>query len=180
MRFLLTIMFVTSIKGAPQSWYEDPLKALDAEIYNNVKTTEEIIKSNDPFGRAYDDFRRAIEIFGDKKSEASQSEKMSKESEKFLNEANDEVINIGNEVKVAADIFWGGSCVLDSECFYFTMFGTVFQVSSCDTRSVAILGLGVGACSPRLWVWVSLLAAAVALLTGCCGAVVCCGGSRRR
>ena len=54
------------------------------------------------------------------------------------------MINIGNEVKVAADIFWGGSCVLDSECFYFTMFGTVFQVSSCDTRSVAILGNKIG------------------------------------
>ena len=76
--FCNTFYYQPYSSGAPQSWYEDPLKALDAEIYNNVKTTEEIIKSNIPFGRAYDDFRRAIEIFGDKKSEASQSEKMSK------------------------------------------------------------------------------------------------------
>jgi len=173
-------MIVTSVKGAPQSWFDDPLKALDADkIYNNVKiTANDIINNNDPIGRTYDDFRRALEKFGDR-SDVSESS-LSKESEIILNEVNDEVTKIGDEVKVAADIFWGGPCVLDSECFYFSIFGTVFQVSSCDTRSVAILGLGVGSCSPRLWVWVSLLASAVALLTGCCGAVVCCGGSKRR
>ena len=56
-------------------------------------------------------------------------------SENSENEVESTFKNIRVDADKASDLFWGGRCVLDSNCAYFTIFNYTFQVSKCSSST---------------------------------------------
>ena len=96
-------------------WFQDVRNSVDSGV--------------DQVKQGYDEFKNDLNDGFNKIKERTRSDN------NYGNEADNTFQNLKVDAEKATDEFWGGRCVLDTNCAFFTAFNYVFQVSKCSSST---------------------------------------------
>ena len=121
---LYTQSYKFNFLGAPKaSFWDDAMDKVEKGINRGVEEAGRGLEyARDKAENAVNQFSRNNPTFG---------QRVQDDFNEVVHDAEDALNKFGRDIEKETDHFWGGSCNMDNQCLYFSVFGKPVHVSSC-------------------------------------------------